>query len=430
MVGLSRDSPFALLGDPEYAALSLIRFSTGMSFATIIIALALYADLFQASGIVAGLFGTVYAVTRLFLVLPVGRYADTGNAKRFMLGGMGLHIVVLIGFILIQSVEHVILLRLVQGMGSIVVYISGTAIVGSISPDGKRGLWIGMYQQVGSFSSLSGDLVGGALLFAFGFEVTYLALIAVSLVATTAALAFVRPRPIGGTGESRGGVRTLIRLLRRRAIIALCSFRFAFSFGKMAVVLFLPIYARTEFGMSALVIGGILAGGKLTKSIAQGYVGNVADRMGNEEKFIVVGIGGYALGTGMIPFAPAFTEMLPSLPITLFGWELVIGSAGIWLFLCYGILGLADSLRIPTSVSLFVAEGEHFDAVGSSLSLRSVSWQVGAIVGPLAVGGMLDFVSFFAAFWLAASFMIGAGIVFTALYQSEPAPDAMTAPGD
>ena len=419
--GTTRRSPFSLFRNEEFAVLAAINFATGMSFATIIIALALYADLFEASGVEAGLFGTVYAIVRLVLVLPVGRYADVGDARRFLLVGMGLHVLVLGGFAFVQAVEHVIALRALQGIGAIVVYIAGTAVVGSICPNEERGLWIGTYQQVSAFASLSGDIAGGALLFLFGFEVTYAVLIVISILATLGVAVVLREGAVGG-GSGTGSLDTFRSLLRRRAILALCSFRFAFSFGKMAVIIFLPIYARTEFGMSALLIGGILAGGKLTKSLTQGYVGTLADRVGGEQWFIVAGIVGYAIGTATSPFAPRAGGFLDPVVVSGLGREAVLPPAFFWLFGSYALLGIADSLRIPTSVALFVEEGEHFGAVGSSLSLRSVSWQVGAVVGPVSVGGMLDFVSFYAAFWLAAAFMIGAGVLFVGLYEAEPAP--------
>ncbi len=422
-------SPFSLFRNPEFFAISTMNFATGMTFATIIIALALYADLFQASGVVAALFGSGYALTRLLLVLPVGRYADVGNAKRFLLIGMGLHMLVLVGFIFIQTVEHVVILRTLQGGGSIIVYITGTAVIGSIAVQGERGLYVGTHNQVASFSSLSGDLVGGLLLFLFGFELTYLVLIAVSAVASLAVWIFLRDEPIGGSGTTTG-LESLVLLIHRRVIMALVTFRFSFSFGKMAVILFLPIYARTEFAMSALLIGGILAGGKLTKSIAQGYVGAFADRVGHMNWFIVAGIAGYALGTALIPFAPLASGYVDPVTVSAFGETTTVHPAFFYLFGCYAILGLADSLRIPTSVALFVREGEHFEAVGSSLSLRSVSWQIGAIIGPLAVGGMLDLVSFMAAFWLAAGFMLVAGVLFVLIYAEEPIPEHGAVPAD
>lgn len=425
------DSPLGLLGKPEFLALTSLRFVVGMAFATIIIALALYADLFEASGVVAGLFGTAYAVVRLFLVLPLGRKIDLGNSKRWLLLGLGLNVLLLVGFTLVETIEHVIALRGLQALGGTVLWITGAAVVGEISPEGDRGLWIGTYNQARSVGSLGGDLLGGALLFLYGFSTTYVVLIVLTLVATVAVVVFVRDDP--GTRSDPAdatGLETFGRLLGRRAVLALVAFRFGFSFGKMAVVLFLPIYARTEFGMSALLIGGILAGGKLTKGVAQGYVGGYADRVGSLHWFVVAGTFGYAIGTALIPAAGVAAGTFPSVSLTGPWGSVTLVPAFFALFLAYAVLGIADSLRIPTSMTLFVEEGEHYDAVAGSLSLRSVAWQVGAIVGPLAVGGMLDYVSFAAGFWLAAGFMVVAGLAFVVLYESEPPPKAVVAPAD
>ncbi|MFB6354730.1 MAG: MFS transporter [Halobacteriales archaeon] len=415
--------PLALLGNPEFVALTSVRFVAGMAFATIIIALALYADRFAASGVVAGLFGTAYAAVRLVVVLPLGRRIDLGNSKRWLLVGLGLNVLLLVGFTLVESIEHVVVLRGLQALGATVLWVTGAAVVGEIAPDGDRGLWIGTYNQARSVGSLGGDLLGGALLFLYGFGTTYAVLIGLTLVATAAVVAFVRDDP--GTRSDPAaatGLETFGRLLGRRAVLALVVFRFGFSFGKMAVVIFLPIYARTEFGMTALLIGGILAGGKLTKGVAQGYVGEYADQVGSLERFVLAGTAGYALGTALIPVAGTAAGWLPG--VTFPGpWGAVrLMPAFFVLFVAYAVLGVADSLRIPTSMSLFVAEGEYFDAVAGSLSLRSVAWQVGSIVGPLAVGGVLDYVSFAAGFWLAAGFMVVAGAVFVALFEAEPPP--------
>ncbi len=400
-----------------------------MAFATIIIALALYADLFEASGIAAGLFGTAYAAVRLVLVLPLGRKIDLGNSKRYLLLGLVLNVLLLVGLTLVQTLEHVIFLRGFQAIGSIMLWVTGVAVVGEIAPDDGRGLWIGTYNQVRSIASLLGDVVGGALLFLYGFDVTYAVLIGLTLLSTVAVFLFVRDDP--GTRadpEDATGIEALVRLLRRRAIGALVAFRFSFSFGKMAVIIFLPIYARTQFGMNAFLIGGILAGGKLTKGLAQGYVGEFADRVGREQWFIFAGTIGYALGTALIPAAPLASVVIDPVTIAAGGRELTLVPAFFLLFAAYSILGLADSLRLPTSMALFVEEGDHYDSVAASLSLRSVSWQVGAILGPLVVGAMFDFVSFLAGFWLAAGLMVVAGVVFLALFEVEGAPSGTAVP--
>jgi len=421
-------SPISLFQNLEFVALASVRFVSGMAFATIIIALALYADLFEASGIVAGLFGSAYASVRLVLVLPLGRKIDLGNSKKYLLIGLGLNIILLFGLMFVQTIEHVIILRAFQAVGSIMLWITGVAVVGEIAPDNDRGLWIGTYNQVRSIASLLGDIVGGALLFIYGFNTTYVVLIILTFLSTCGVFLFVRDDPGTHTDpEESTGIESLLRLLRRRAIMALVAFRFSFSFGKMAVIIFLPIYARTQFGMNALLIGGILAGGKLTKGIAQGYVGKLADRIGRRKWFIFAGTISYAIGTVLIPTAPLASSVIDPISLSEVGHEITIVPAFFPLFIAYAILGIADSLRLPTSMALFVEEGEYYNSVAGSLSLRSVSWQVGAIIGPIVVGTMFDYVSFLGGFLLASGLMIVASVIFLVLFETEEAPNAVAA---
>lgn len=86
-------------------------------------------------------------------------------------------------------------------------------------------------------------------------------------------------------------------------------------------------------------------------------------------------------------------------------------------------MGFADSLRLPTSMALFVEEGEYYTSVAGNLTLRSVSWQVGAIICPLIVGAMFNYVSFLGGFWLASGFPIVAGWIFLSLFETEGTPE-------
>lgn len=396
-----------------------------MSFATIIIALALYADKYAASGVVAGLFGTAYALSRFLLVLPVGRAIDVGSGKRYLVAGLTVNVLLLVGYMQINAIEHVVLLRALQGGGSALLVVTTTTVIGEVAPTEDRGLWIGTSGQVKSVASLAGDLGGGALLYLYGFHTTYAVLIGITGIATLLVILFVRSDPgIRTDTDDQTGIETYRRLLSQNAIRALVFFRLAFSFGKMAVVIFLPIFARTQFGMTSFAIGGILAGGRVTKALAQGYTGSVGDRMGNLAWFVLSGAGVYAFGTALIPLAVIVSEIVEPISLSGFGRQLTVDPVWLWLFGCYVVLGVGDSLRIPASISMFVEEGEQYDAVAGSISLRSVSWQLGAALGPFVVGGVIDYVSVFAAFWLATVLVFAAGIIFAILYMPDLSPVA------
>ncbi|QCC48169.1 MFS transporter [Halobellus limi] len=421
-----------LLGDREFAALSGVAFARSQAYSTILIALALYADQFGTTGVVEGLFGTAFAVAQLLVVLPLGRKVDTGNAKRFLLAGLALNVAVFVGFALVENSMHVILIRVVQGLGASLLWVTGSAVVGEISPEDGSGRWLGAYNQVGAFSSLAGDLVGGYLLYAYDFVWAYAALTAVTVLAFGLVWRHLRNDPGGRKDPDEAtGVETIRALLARPMVRSLVVFRLGFSVGKMAVIIFLPIFARTEFGINAFAIGWILAGGKLTKSIFQGYMGDLTDRIGKRYWFVVAGALLYGLGTALIPLALFFEGTVPPIRFDAFGRTQVLGGAFFALFAAYGILGIADSVRLPASMALFVEEGERLDSVASSMSLRSIAWKVGQVTGPVLVGVIKDAVSTTMAFLTAAAFIAVATGVFVATYlRTREAPAATPAVGD
>jgi MFS family permease len=424
-------SSLALFRDREFLAISGTAFARAQAYSTILIALALYADLFQTSGTVEGLWGTVFAAIQLLVVLPLGRYVDIGDSKRYLLAGLALNVLVFVAYGFVSSVEHVVLVRLLQGLAASMLWITGSTVVGEISPEESRGLWLGTYNQVGAFSSFAGDLVGGFLLYVYGFSLTYAVLAAITAGAFLLVLFNLRENPGGRKDPDEAtGRETLRKLLDRTAIRALVVFRLGFSFGKMAVIIFVPIYARTEFGLSPLLVGAILAGGKLTKAATQGYVGDLTDRLGNEQYFVLVGALLYGIGAAMIPLAEFAGGILPGLEVAALGSSVALVPAAFVLFAAYGVCGIADSIRLPASMALFVEEGEHFDAVAGSLSLRSIAWKVGQVAGPVTVGAIWDATGVFVAFGTAAGLIGLASLAFLLLYRAEPAPTVAATPGD
>ena len=402
-----------LLRNAEFASLAGTAFARSQAYSTILIALALYADLFGTTGFVEGLFGTAFAAVQLLVVLPLGRAVDTGNAKRFLLAGFLINIGVFVGFVFVSDPIHVVLVRVVQGLGASLLWITGATIIGEISPDADQGLWLGSYNQFASVSSLAGDLLGGYLLYAYGFTETYAVLSAFTLGAFLLVFRFLRENPGGRTDpEAVGGIETFRSLIDLPMLRSLVVFRFTFSVGKMAVIIFLPIYARTTFGISAFAIGWIMAGGKATKAVTQGFVGELTDRYGRRHWFVAIGALLYGVGTAAIPLAAVFDGAVTPVTVSYFGDTQTLGGAFFALFAAYSLLGIADSIRLPASMSLFVDEGERHDSVASAMSLRSISWKVGQVVGPVVVGTTMDFTTTETGFLLAAAFIAFATTLF------------------
>jgi MFS family permease len=392
----------SLFGDREFLALSSSAVARAQAGSTILIALALYADLFGTTGLMEGLFGTSFALAQLLVVIPLGRAVDRGDARRYLLAGLVLNVGVFLGFIFVESAIHVVLLRLFQGLGAMTLWVTGSTIAGQLGPAAERGRWLGAYNQVGAFSSLAGDLLGGYLLYAYGFTATYVVLAGITLLGFLTVLAFMRREPAGRDESDASGRERLRALVERPPVRAMLVFRGLFSMGKIIVLIFLPIYARTSFGVSALAIGGILAGGKLTKSLTQGRMGRFTDRIGGRERFIVVGALVYAVAAAAIPFAATVRGAADPLSLDALGRTVTVTAPMAVLFLAFGLAGIGDSIRLPASMALFVEEGAQSQSAASSMSLRSISWKVGEVSGPLLAGLLSDAVSPEAAFWLSS----------------------------
>lgn len=193
------EASFAPFRDRAFVALAGTAFARSQVYSTVLIALALYADIFTTTGTIEGLFGTAIATIQVFITLPLGRRVDTGNARRWLLAGLLLNVVVLVGFTQVASPVHVVLMRIVQGASASILWITGSSVVGDISPDHESGRWLGAFRQVSAFSSMVGDLLGGYLLFTYGFTATDAVVSAVTLTAFVAVLLYARDTPGGRT---------------------------------------------------------------------------------------------------------------------------------------------------------------------------------------------------------------------------------------
>jgi len=159
----------------------------------------------------------------------------------------------------------------------------------------------------------------------------------------------------------------------------------------------------------------------------QGTVGEYTDRVGSKHHFVLAGALLYAVGTALIPLAEYGATVFPTVTVSALGDTVTLVPAFFSLFAAYGLIGVADSLRLPASMALFVEEGEQFDAVAGSMSLRSIAWKIGQVSGPVAVGALWDATSVFVAFWTAAAFIVVSSGVFAVLYDRDPVRNGPTA---
>jgi len=155
---------------------------------------------FAASAMQLGLVETTYVLSASIFLLAMGRMGDIHGRRRIF--QYGIVIFTLVGGLLSQawSIESMIALRFLQGMGGSMVMATTFAIVVSVFPPGERGKALGI-AVASVYAGIScGPFFGGALITAFGWRAIFY--LAVPLGLTTFIISCLKLR--GEWAEAKG----------------------------------------------------------------------------------------------------------------------------------------------------------------------------------------------------------------------------------
>ncbi len=209
---------------------------------------------FEASALQLGLVETTYVLSASIFLLAMGRLGDLHGRRRIF--QYGIVVFTLAGGLLSQawSIESMIALRFLQGMGGSMVMATTLAIVVTVFPPQERGKAIGI-AVASVYAGIScGPFFGGALINLFGWRsIFYLAvpLGIITFLISWAKLANDQAEAQGEPFDWRGG------LVYAGAILTLIVGASNLNHGLWALLLtsggvaglifFLALEARTEY---------------------------------------------------------------------------------------------------------------------------------------------------------------------------------------
>ncbi|MCL5110880.1 MAG: MFS transporter [Chloroflexi bacterium] len=352
------------------AALYLMAFLLQLGMGIMAPVLPEVKDTFGVSTAAVSLTISAYGFARLALDLPAGVFVERLPPFRLFLAGTAIiSLGALLGS-LATRFELVILARAVMGAGSALCMLTSQYNLSRLSTAENRGRVLGYYQAAMLAGSSFSPAIGGAIAVVAGWRSSF------AFCAFTALLAFLsvvltQRRPLAvSAGQAVRAVRqagaqtTAPGLLANLLVINCITFAMFFHTSGF-VNTFVPLFGDTRFGLDAAAIGLAISLGTVVRFFTSVVGGNLSDRFGRRR------------------------VLLPGLALTGTGVLLFSQTGGLTLYLA-GIVVMAMGRfgnSLPTTLIIDQTPPRLW---GRTLGINRFTGDLGAVLGPLALGWVID----------------------------------------
>ena len=353
--------------------------------------LPVYAHELGAGGFQIGLIFGAFSLTRTLFVPYFGKLSDRKEKKPLLTAGLLIYFMVSFLYMILRSVEMLIVLRLGQGFASAMILPVAQAYIGEITPANKEGRIMGLF-NVSLYAGLSaGPFMGGLVKDWFNIQASFLGMGMLTFFGFVLCLLFLPAAPVRVKGSaSKSGVpASYLKLMKIPQVFSLFAFRVCFTTCIGITWAFLPLLASTRLALSSSAIGIVVMINVLMAGVLQVPMGYLADRF--SKKILTISGGIVAV------LAVLYLDRAQS-----FG-ELVIAN---------GIFGIAGGVSFPAIMAIGVIEGRRTRAMGSVMGLLALGHSLGMLAGPLLAGMVLDFFPFSTIFIFGAIVLIAGTAIF------------------
>ncbi len=365
-------------------------FATITGVGIVVPLLPVYARNLGAGGFFIGLIFGAFSLSRVFFLPYFGHLSDNIGRKSLIVPGLLAYSAVSLAFLLSDSVGSLILIRLIQGVASAMLMPVIQAYVGDITPAGREGLTMGLFNMAVFLGLSLGPVAGGLIHDRFSLDAAFWGMGGLSLTGFFLSLVFLPP--VNSEKVVRQGRKPARwkELLRHRGIAGLFLFRFAYTACIGIIWGFLPVLADTELGLSSTTIGFLVMLGIFVSGTIQVPMGYLADRLDKKSMVICGGV-------------------LVSGAIFSYGWADTVAQ----MVLASSFFGIGGGICMPALTATAVLIGDKMEAMASVMALLTVAHSLGMLVGSMLAGVMMDVFRLRAAFPLGAALMVLGIIAFT-----------------
>jgi MFS family permease len=329
----------------------------------------IYAIDLGATGVTLGLMIAAFSVSQGALQPVVGHLSDRKGRKRFLVAGLSIYAVVGLSYTLATSVEHLILIRLFNGVGSAMIIPIVMAYIGDLAPQGQEGRYMGML-NIALFAGISGGpILGGIFRDTIGINPAFYAMSALTAASLGLILALLPPQRSDRQIQSTPGLlTTLRRMLHNRRVMGMLFPRIGTMIAMIPTLGFLPILMDRLIGATGVEIGIVISVRTIVNAGLQFPFGRIADRH-NKVALILAGSFIASACVFMMPFAADFLQL-------------------VWLSV---FMGIGEALVWPTLGAIAVEEGHRYGQ-GSMMGVFNMAMSVGILIGSLVAGSFMDLI--------------------------------------
>ncbi|MCP4115416.1 MAG: MFS transporter [Desulfobacteraceae bacterium] len=364
-------------------------FTTVTGVGIVVPLLPVYANDLGAKGIYIGMIFGAFALSRTFFLPWFGRASDRHGRKPFIVAGLLGYILVSMAFVTCDTVTGLILFRFIQGIASAMIMPVVQAYVGEITPRGREGYAMGLF-NMSMFASLSlGPLMGGVIADLLSMDAAFACLGFLSATGLCLSIVLLPPTSDEQIRQKKHTPLSWASIIKDPTLIGLFVYRFSYTACIGIIWSFLPIFVHSRFDLSDSLTGVLVMLGVFISGLLQLPMGYAADRFNTK---VIVSAGGVlcAIAMWLIVEATSYAGLVGA--ITLFG--------------------LGGGISMPSIMAMAVVKGHEKGAMGAVISLITMSHSLGMLTGSMAAGIAMDHADLVAVFPLGAVLMLLGGAVF------------------
>jgi MFS family permease len=385
--------PRLLRGLPrEVGVLTAVAFFVAVGFGVVAPAIPVFARQFGVGVTAAGAVISAFALMRLVSALAGGRLVDRFGERTILATGIG--IVALSSLLagLAQNYTQLLVLRGVGGVGSAMFTVSAYTLLLRVAGSELRGRASGVFQSGFLIGGIAGPFIGGVLT-SISIRAPFFVYAGTLAIAGFIGMVFLSHARLGSPptrSNDDTSLRTgLAAALRNNAYRAALSTNFAVGWTLFGVrTSLIPLFVIEGLGLGAVWIGIGLAVSAVAQTLTLLPAGRFVDTVGRRPAMI---FGGALAAVSVLLLAVNGSVIAYIVSMLLFG-------------VASGFLGTA-----PAAVVGDVVQGRG----GTVVAAFQMASDLGAIVGPIVAGWLVDGYSYSAA-WLATAVVLAVATIASA----------------